>query len=178
MNTKSLKDLAIIIGWKLVNDDKDFSIYEFIENVNKFEKLSHIIKIAKDVSNDEVYEIWLTLKSVLPKRLRRKLVRITKNVQPENFASILEVVNFTIEEYKAKTDYEKIREYGRCLGINIDSLGFEFEYNLPKTKQQELISIIESKLPIEIAPIVGKMKKIDYKIGYVKQKKLFAQSEE
>lgn len=168
MNTKSLKDLASIIGWKLVNDDQGFSTYEYTQKQNKYEKLSHIVKISDEIEDDEMYEIWLALKSVLPKKLQKKLNKITHNVEPNNISTVIEVINFTIDEYKSKTTYSKVKEYGRYLGVNIEELGYDFEYEMPKNTELELVSQIETNLPIEIAPIIGKMKKIDYKIGYVK----------
>lgn len=171
MNSRSLEDLAKIIGWKLVSDDPDYSAYEYIEYTGRIEKLAHIINIPKNVENDDVYDIWLILKSVLPRKLRKKLGKITKNIDSEEFSSLFEVINYTIEEYKAKTDYERLKEYGLLLGVDIEKLGYEFEYNMPKQKRQKLLSIIEAKLPIELAPMFGKMKKIDVKIGYIKQKK-------
>lgn len=178
MNTKSLKDLAQIIGWKLVNEDQGFSIYEYVESVGKYEKLSHIVKIENSINDSDVYEIWLTLKSVLPKKLQRILNKITKNVDPENISSVFEVVNYTIEEFRSKTDYSKLKEYGSFLGLNIEDMGYFFEYTMPRKKVQLVLSQIESKLPIELAPVVGKMKKIEYRIGFVKNRKNLSKSEE
>ena len=177
MNSKSLEDLAKIIGWKLVNDDPEYVAYEYKECTNGLEELSHIIKISKEVKNDEVYDIWLILKSVLPRKLRKKLYKLSKHVKPEDFSSLFEVISYTIEDYREKTDYQKLKEYGMLLGVDIQKLGYEFEYELSKTKRQKLLSIIESKLPIELAPVFGKMKKIDYKIGYIKQKKYITNEE-
>ena len=177
MNTKSLEDLAKIIGWKLVNNDPEYASYEFKECLNGLEELSHIVKIQKEVKDEEVYDIWLVLKSVLPRKLRRRLYKISKHVKPKDFPSLFEVISYTIEDYKEKTDYEKLKEYGKLLGVDIQKLGYEFEYELSKAKKQKLLSIIETKLPIELAPVFGKMKKIDYKIGYVKQKKYLSNEE-
>ncbi len=177
MNSKSLEDLAKIIGWQLVSDDPDYTEYEFKECTNSIEQLSHIVKIKKDIDVNEVYEIWLILKSVLPRKLRKKLNKISKHVKPEEFSTLFEVVSYTIEDYRAKTDYQKLKEYGLLLGVDIEKLGYEFEYEMSKVRRQKLLSIIESKLPIELAPVFGKMKKLDYKIGYVKQKKYLTNEE-
>ena len=52
--------------------------------------------------------------------------------------------------------------------MNIEDYGYYFTYKISKKDYAKMISLIESKLPIEEAPKVGKIKDIEYKISYVK----------
>ena len=54
-------------------------------------------------------------------------------------------------------------------GIDITEHGYEFQYETNKKMARQILSMIESYLPIDLAPVLGKIKKIDYKIGYAKQ---------
>ena len=67
-----LKNLADVIGWKLVNEDKGFSTYEYEIEESKYEKISYVIRILDEPNEVEVYEILSTLVKVLPKALKRK----------------------------------------------------------------------------------------------------------
>ena len=40
---------------------------------------------------------------------------------------------------------------------------------MPKKKYQDALALIESKLDLNDALILGKMRKLEYKIGYMKQ---------
>ena len=72
--------------------------------------------------------------------------------------------------YKNKTKYNQLKEYGELVGINIEEYGYFFTYKMPKKKYQDALALIESKLDVNDALILGNMKKIEYKIGYMKQK--------
>ena len=84
----------------------------------------------------------------------------------------------TIEEYRKATDFTKLEEYGKLLGVDIYSLGYSFEYKLKKYKRSEILSQIEVHLPMELAPILGKIRKLDYKIAYIKNNKIKAEENE
>lgn len=166
----SLKNLALSIGWKLVNEDKGFSTYEYEVHISRYENDSYIIRILDEPNNLEVYEILLALIKVLPYRLRKKISKLTFKFKAEDFANFAEVAVFTVDEYKKATEYSKLMEYGKLLGVKIEEK-FPFEYKLKKQKRAEILSYIEINLPIEQAPIVGKIKKIEYKMAYVKNNK-------
>ena len=170
--TSYLKDLATTIGWKLVNDDKGFSTYEYEILISKYEKVSFVVRILDEPTEFEVYEILLTLIRVLPVNVKRKIEKLISKFKAEDFINLLEVAIFTIDEFKKNTDYAKLKEYGILLGVDIEEKGYNFEYRLKKNRKAEIISVIEVNLPIEIAPILGKIKKIDYKIAYLKNNKI------
>lgn len=167
-----LKDLAKTIGWKLVNDDKGFSIYEYDINLSRYEKLSYIVRILENPDEFEVYEILMTLIKVLPKKLKKKLKKLVSKFKVSDIKNMLEVAVFTVDEYKNATDYAKLKEYGQILGVNIEEKGYKFEYNLKKNKKAEIMSVVELNLPMELAPTLGKLKKLDYKIAFVKNKRM------
>ena len=163
-----LKDLAKEIGWKLVTDDKGFSMYEYDVVISKYEKLSYVVRILEEPTEFETYEILSTLIKVLPGKLKRKLKKLVSKFKIKDLENMIEVSIFTIQEYKNATDYAKLKEYGKILGVDLEQKGFMFEYKLTKNKKAEIMSIVELNLPMELAPILGKIKKIDYKIAYVK----------
>ena len=78
---------------------------------------------------------------------------------------------YTITEYKAKTKYSLLKEYGELAGIDIEKHGYYFSYSMSKKRYLKILSLIESKLDISDALVVGKIRKIEYKIGYLKQKR-------
>jgi hypothetical protein len=53
--------------------------------------------------------------------------------------------------------------------VDIEEQGYKFCYDMPKAQKRKILSLIECNLPVELAPTLGKIKKIDYKIGYIKQ---------
>lgn len=163
-----IKDLAKIIGWELITEDKGFSTYEFEIEESKFEHMAYIVRILDDPNELEMIEVLLTLTKVLPFKLKCKVNKLIDKLNMENFANTIELIGFTIEEYKKQTTYAKLMEYGGLLGVNVDSLGYKFEYKLKKRKKAEILSQIEISLPMELAPVLGKIKKLDYKIAYIK----------
>lgn len=170
--SSNLKELACVIGWKLVNDDKGFSTYEYETTISKYEKLSYIVRILEQPSDVEVYEILATLIKVLPKKLKRKIKKLISKFKLQDLQNMVELAIFAVDEYRNATEYSKLREYGLILGVDIKEIGYPFEYKLRKNKKAEIISIIELKVPMELAPTVGKLKKIDYKIAFVKNSKI------
>ena len=169
--SKSLKDLANAIGWSLVNDDKGFSTYEFEVHVSKHETDSYIIRILDEPNELEIYEILLALIKVLPRKLKSKVNKLIGKFKIEDFSNLTEVAIFTIDEYKKTTDFAKLYEYGLLIGVDILEKGYTFEYKLKKSKRVEILSVIEFNLPVELAPVLGKIRKIDYKIAYMKNSK-------
>ena len=164
--------LAQVIGWQKVNDDKGYTLYEYRKAVNKFEEVSHLVKLLDDPTDLEVYEMLLTLKNVLPFKLQCKLNKIIRNVKISSLPQIVEVISFTVEEYKQSTAYAKLQQYGALLGVNLEELGYKFMYHIPRNLKAEILSKIELNLPMELAPTVGKIKKIDYKIAFLKKQKI------
>ena len=73
-------------------------------------------------------------------------------------------VLYDLEEYSLK-------EYGDLVGLNIEDYGYYFTFNLSKKKARTIMALIESKLDLNDALVLGKMRKLEYKIGYMKQNK-------
>ena len=163
-----LRDLAETIGWKFVNDDLDFTVYEYTHRVSKYEEISHIARIYEKPNEIMLYDILKTLKKVLPRKLKKKIDKILKNIRIEDLPNVVEVVKFAIEEYKSKTDYARLKEYGNLVGVDIEKLGYKFKYTLKKREKLDIIAKIENHIPIEHAPKVGTIKKLEYKIAYVR----------
>ena len=169
MTKSDLITLAQVIGWEKVNDDKGYSLYEYRKAVNRFEEISHLVKILDEPTDMEVYEMLLTLKNVLPFKLQHKLNKIIRNVKISSLPQIVEVISFTVDEFKQSTKYAKLQQYGDLLGVDLEKMGYKFMYTMPKKLQAEILSKIELNLPMEIAPTVGKIRKLDYKIAFVKK---------
>lgn len=167
----NLHNLASTIGWEIVNVDEGFINYEYVLKVGEIESLSYIVRISENPTNEYFEETFNALIQVLPKKLQKKLHKLTKN---SNIKESLEIVIFAVEEYRQKTDFYKLYTYGELLGIDLYKEGFAFQYVLGKKQKVKILSQIESRLPMELAPILGKIKKLDYKIGYLKHKSLSA----
>lgn len=165
-----LKDLANVVGWTLVNDDKGFSTYEYEIAESKYEHISHVVRILDEPNELEIYEIILSLIKVLPVKLRIKINKLINKVKVHELPNVMEIVCFTISEYKKKTEYAKLEEYAKLLGVTLEGKGFSYEYKLKKAKRAEILSQIEVNLPMELAPVLGKIKKTEYKIAYIKNK--------
>lgn len=178
MAKNKLHDLALTMGWKLVNTDEAYANYEYTKRIGAYEIVSYTLRIKDALNEREFYVALTALQDVLPRKLQRKVKRITKNIRPENLANIVEVLRFAIEEYRAKTDYAKLKEYGALLGVDIEKLGYTFSYELSKSTYREILRLIENHIPIEYAPKIGRIKKIEYKIGFIKNKKNFIQKED
>ena len=165
----SLHNLASTIGWEIVNLDEGFINYEYIVRVGEIESLSHIVRISENPDPEYFSQTFEALIEVLPRKLQRKLHKLIKH---SSVKESLEVIIFTVEEYKQKTDFYKLCTYGQLLGIDLYKEGYTFEYVLPKKKKVKILSRIESEVPMEMAPVLGKIKKLEYKIGYLKNKSL------
>ena len=170
--SECLKELAKVIGWRLVNEDNGFCIFEYEINVSKHEHDLYIVRILDEPNELETRELLSAILKVLPYKLRRKANKLLSKLKMEDFNNLTEIVCFTIEEYKKATDYAKLEVYGKLLGVSLEEKGYKFEYKLKKNTRSEILSQIEVKLPMEIAPVLGKIRKLDYKIAYVKNKKL------
>ena len=166
----TLHELATKVGFEVVNVDDGFINYEYNERVSGVESVCYIIKVMDKAPKDKELLTFEAIINVLPKKLKKKIYKLVKN---SNIAEEknLELVMFAIDEFKTKSDFYKLKEYGSLLGVDIEALGYHFSYNLNKKEYNEILSRIEQALPMEYAPVLGKIKKIDYKIGYVKNNK-------
>lgn len=167
----NLKQFAEVVGWNKVADDKGFTSYDFRKDLSKREAVTFLLKIFDNLNEKDFYQTLFVIKSVLPKKLRRKVDKITKNVKPENIAGVIEILRFAIEEHKSKTTFFRLKKYGEEVGVDIEKQGFLFEYELTKKQEQEILAAIETKIPMNIAPKIGKIKKIEYKIACFKENK-------
>ena len=165
-----LNELACKVGFEVVNVDDGFINYEYNERVSGVESVSYIIKIADKPTKTEQLLTFEAIVNVIPKKLKKKINKLIKHSDISEDKSI-ELVMFAVDEFKSKSDYSRLKEYGLLLGVDIEKLGYSFKYFLNKKEYNEILSKIEQALPMEYAPVLGKIKKIDYKIGYIKNNK-------
>ena len=168
--SNSLNELAIKVGFEVVNVDDGCTNYEYNERVSGVESISYIIKVIDKPTKSEQVLTFEAIVNVLPKKLKKKVKKLTKHSDMSDEKNI-ELVIFAVDEFKAKSDYSKLKEYGLLLGKDIEKMGYNFKYFLTKKEYSDIISKIEQALPMEYAPVLGNIKNIDYKIGYIKNNK-------
>lgn len=167
MSKIDLHKLALAVGFEIVCVEDDCISYEYMVRVKEIESISYVLKLKNDPDYSEVDEIINSIIIVLPNKLKRKVKKLMKKRDRENINNIIDLLCYTITEYKNKTKYSMLKEYGNLLGIDIEEYGYYFSYKIPKKKYVKMISLIESKLTVEEAPILGKIKRLDYKISYI-----------
>ena len=166
-----LHKLAITIGFEIVCVDDEYTNYEYMMRIRDIESISYIIKIKNTPSFFDVDEIVNSLIVMLPRPLKRKIKKLMRKKDSENIDNVIDLLCYTVSEYNSKTKYSLLKEYGEVVGINIEEYGYYFTYKISKNTYAKIISLIESKLPIEAAPKVGKIKDLEHKIAFVKQNK-------
>lgn len=166
----TLNELATKVGFEVVNVDDGFINYEYNERISGVESVCYIIKVVDKATVSEQLLTFEAIVNVLPKKLKKKIYKLTKHSDVAEEKN-LELVMFAVDEFKSKSDYSRLKEYGLLLGVDIEKLGYNFKYFLNKKEYNEILSKIEQALPMEYAPVLGKIKKIDYKIGYIKNNK-------
>ncbi len=164
-----LHKFALSVGFEVVCVDDDFTNYEYMVRLRDIESMSYVLKIKNVLEFEDVDNVLQSIIVVLPSKLRRKVRRLMRKKDKENIDNLIDLICYTVDEYKAKTDYSKLKEYGQLVGINIEDFNYHFEFKTPKKKYTKIISLIESKLPVEYALVVGRFRKIDFKISYLKQ---------
>ena len=172
----NLHELALIVGFEVVCVDDDYTNYEYMIRIRDIESMSYVLKIKNNIEFLDVDNILQSIIIVLPADLRRKIKKLTKKTDENNIDNIIDLLCFTVEEYKQKTRYNLLNDYAKLLGINLEDYGYFFTYKMSKKKYKQIMAFIESKLDISVAPIIGKMHKIEYKIGYLKQNKFIDNS--
>ena len=168
-----LHELALTVGFEVVCVDDDYTSYEYMIRIRDIESMSYVLQIKNHIEFLDVDNILQSTIIVLPADLRRKIRRLTKKTDENNIDNIIDLLCFTVEEYKARTKYNVLKEYADLVGVNLEDAGYFFTYKLSKKKYKEILALIESKLSIDDAPIIGKIRKIEYKIGYMKQHQKF-----
>lgn len=168
---QSLVELAYAIGWQKVADDKGFVSFEYKKDVSKSESVTYLLRIFDEQTNEDFFQTLFLINNVLPRSLKKIIKKITKKIKPEDIAGVVDVIKFAIDEYKKKTTYAKLKNYGKMLGVDIEKLGYEEEYETSHRKEMEILAKIEAHLPMELAPEVGTIRKIDYKMAYVRTHK-------
>ncbi len=164
-----LHKFALTVGFEVVCVDEDFTNYEYMIRIRDIESMSYVLKIKNHIEFLDVENILQSIIIVLPKDLKRKIRKLTKKTDESNIENIIDLLCFTVEEYKSKTKYNLLKEYADLVGVDIEAHGYYFTYKMSKKRYSEIISLIESKLSVDVAPIIGKIRKIEYKIGYMKQ---------
>lgn len=164
-----LHKLALIVGFEVVCVDDDYTNYEYMIRLRDIESMSYILKIKNEIAYSDVDNILQSIIIVLPSELRRKIRKLVRKKDEKNIENIVDLLCYTISEYKAKTRYSVLKEYADIVGVDIEKHGYYFTYKMSKSTYSKILALIESKLSVEHALVVGKIKKIEYKIGYVKQ---------
>jgi len=166
-----LHKLALTVGFEVVCVDEDYTNYEYMVRIRDIESMSYILKIKNVISFLDFDNILQSIIIVLPNKLKNKIKKLVKKRDENNIDNVVDLLCYTVSEYKAKTKYSLLKEYGELAGIKIEEYGYYFNYSMSKKRYLKILSLIESKLSIDDALVVGKIKKIEYKIGYLKQKK-------
>lgn len=164
-----LHKLALIVGFEVVCVDDDYTNYEYMIRLRDIESMSYVLKIKNEIVYADVDNILQSIVIVLPTDLRRKIKKLVRRKDENNIENIIDLLCYTISEYKSKTPYYLLKEYADLVGVDIEKHGYYFTYKMTKNNYRKILALIESKLSVEEAPIVGKIKKIEYKIGYMKQ---------
>ena len=165
----SLHDLALAVGFEIVNVDDGFTNYEFNEKLTGVESVSYIIKVLDNMTPERYQSTFDAIVNVLPRKFKKRIYKLVKHSNVAEDEKCLELVLFAVQQYREKCEYNKLKEYGQLLGVNIEELGYNFTYNLSKKDQKAIIAKIEQKVPMELAATVGKIKKVEYKIGFIKK---------
>lgn len=168
-----LHELALTVGFEVVCVDDDYTSYEYMIRIRDIESMSYVLQIKNHIEFLDVDNILQSIIIVLPTDLRRKIRKLTKKTDENNIDNIIDLLCFTVEEYKSKTKYNLLKEYAELVGVKLEDYGYYFTYKMSNKKYKAIMALIESKLSIDVAPIIGKIKKIEYKIGYMKQHQKF-----
>ena len=168
-----LHELALTVGFEVVCVDEDYTNYEYMIRIRDIESMSYVLQIKNHIEFLDVDNILQSIIIVLPADLRKKIKKLTKKTDENNIDNIIDLLCFTVEEYKSKTKYNLLKEYATLVGVDLEDNGYYFTYKMSNKKYKEIMALIESKLSIDVAPIIGKIKKIEYKIGYMKQHQKF-----
>lgn len=166
-----LHKLALTVGFEVVCVDDDCTNYEYMIRLRDIESMSYILKIKNEIIYSDVDNILQSIVIVLPGKLRKKIRKLVRKKDENNIDNIIDLLCYTIAEFKSKTRYCMLKEYAEHVGVDIEKHGYYFTYKMSKSTYRKILSLIESKLSVEEAPIIGKIRKLEYKIGYIKQNK-------
>ena len=162
-----LLDLSRTIGWAVRSQEDGIAKLEYTRRVNEYESLRHIFQLRETQTDADFLDALGSIVEVLPKKLKKTIFKLVKNSDISKKEDIIDLLIFTVEEYRAQSEFQKLDEYAKALDIDLEKMGYAYCYELTKKERNEILSKIESKLPLELLPQVGKMKKIEYKIGFV-----------
>lgn len=165
----NLHDLALAVGFEIVNIDDGFTNYEFNEKLTGVESVSFIIKVLDSMTPERYQLTFDAIVNVLPRKFKKRVYKLVKHSNIYEDEKCLELVLFAVGQYREKCEYNKLKEYGLLLGVDIEELGYGFSYNISKKDKKTIIAKIEQKVPMEFAVTVGKIKKLEYKIGFIKK---------
>ena len=166
-----LQRLALTVGFEVVCVDEDYTNYEYMVRISDIESMSYVLKIKNEITYADVEETLQSIILVLPAGLRKKIKKLARKRDENNIENIIDLLCFTVSEYKSITKYSLLKEYGDLVGVDIEKYGYYFTYDMSKKKYSQALAFIESKLDVNDALVLGKIKKIEYKIGYMKQNK-------
>ena len=129
-----LHKLALTVGFEVVCVDDDFTNYEYMVRIRDIESVSYVLKIKNEIEFEDVDNILQSIVIMLPKDLRRKIKKLARKKDEQNIDNIIDLLCYTIDEYKSKTKYSLLKEYGDLVGVNIEDYGYYFTYNMSNKK--------------------------------------------
>ena len=100
-----LHNLALTVGFEVVCVDDDYTNYEYMVALRDIESMSYVLKIKNKIAYSDVEEILQSIILVLPAKLRCKVKRLARKRDEGNIDNIIDLLCFTVGEYKAKTKY-------------------------------------------------------------------------
>lgn len=168
-----LHELALKVGFEVVTAEEDYTDYEYTETISGVESISYLVRVFDNQPEKDALTFEGII-NVLPKKLKKHIFKLVKGTNKKLDEKAYELAIFAIDEYRSKCVYTKLSEYGALLNVDIAALGYEFSYNMSKKDAKACLAKIERALPMEYAPVLGKIKKLEYKIGYVKNNKITA----
>ena len=163
-----LHDLALKVGFEVVNVEDNYTNYEYNEKISGVESVSYIIKVVDDDNSENRALTFEAIINVLPKKIRKRIFKLVKHGDELVDEKAVELAIFAVDEFRTKCDYSRLKEYGELLKVDIEKLGYRFSYNMSKKDIRSCMAKIEQAVPMEYAPALGKIKKLEYKIGCLK----------
>jgi len=164
----NLHDLALAVGFEVVNVDDGFINYEFNEHVSGIESISYTIRILDNMTPERYRQTFDAIVNVLPRAFKKRVYKLVKHSNVEEDEKCIELVLFAVTQYKEKCEYNRLKAYAEVLNLNLEEMGYPFTYNLGKKDEKTIIAKIEQYVPMEYAAPLGKIKKVEYKINFCK----------
>ena len=134
MSKIDLHKLALTVGFEVVCVDDDYTNYEYMIRIKDIESMSYVLSIKNHIEFLDVDNILQSIIIVLPADLKRKIRKLTRKKDENNIENIIDLLCFTVEEYRSKTKYNLLYEYAKLVGVDIEKSGYYFTYKMSNKK--------------------------------------------